>query len=82
MPTTFGKATGWTLSNAPSLVMTGMAGKGAYGLVKDNLFENDLTPEELKSRNIKNGIYTGLGAIEGLSRIPILAHRNGGKLKK
>lgn len=50
-PTAFGKAVGTGMQYAPEAATAAMFGKGGYGLVKDNLLENELTPEERKNNN-------------------------------
>ena len=71
-PTTFGKIVGTGMQYAPEVATAAMVGKGGYGLVKDNLFENELTPEERKNNNWQNGLYFGLG-LTGMA--PILSTR-------
>lgn len=92
-PNAFGRSIGKGLSYSPQAISGGTAGIGAYGLIKDNLFDNDLSDEELKQRNWQNGLYFGLGALgsSGYLAIPLsgksststsLTFKKGGKLWK
>lgn len=71
-PSTFGKVIGTGMQYAPEAATAAMVGKGGYGLIKDNLLDNTLTPEERKDNNWQNGLYFGLG-LTGM--MPVLSTR-------